>query len=49
MDGWVRCGGDDDGEKVVCLGELKVVVEVSLRLHENMMLVGVLCDLCCMM
>ena len=46
MDRWVRCGGDGNREKVVGLSELEVVMEVDLRLRENMMRVGVLCDLC---
>ena len=46
VDGWVRCGGDGNREKVVGLSELEIVVEVDLRLSENMMRVGVLCDLC---
>ena len=49
MDGRVGGGCDSDGETIVGLSELKVVVEVDLRLRENMMRVGVQCDLCCMM
>ena len=30
MDWWVGCGGDGDGEKVVGLSKLKVVIEVDL-------------------
>ena len=46
MDRWVRCGGNGNREQVVGLSELEIAVEVDLRLSENMMRVGVLCDLC---
>ena len=49
MDGRVGGGCDSDGATIAGLSELKVVVEVDLRLREDMVRMGVLCDLCSMM